>query len=325
MENVLKVGAAPHIVTKHDTRSVMLDVVIALMPALLAGVYFFGYRAALIVLISIASAVAFEHIWNVALKKPTTIGDLSAVVSGILLAFNLPSTVPLWLPVAGSFFMIVIIKMAYGGLGHNFMNPALGARAFLLASWPIYMTSFTKPQAKLFPVLSPDFVTQATPLGILKEQSGEALPTYLDMFLGNLAGCIGETSKIALLIGFIYLLARGVISWKIPVAFAGTVAALAWVFGGDTLFTGDWLMHLLTGGVFLGAIFMATDYTTTPITESGMIIFGIGCGLLTMIIRLVGGYPEGGSYSILIMNVLTPLLDKYIIPKPFGKAAKKIA
>ena len=218
-------------------------------------------------MISIASAVAFEHIWNVALKKPTTIGDLSAVVSGILLAFNLPSTVPLWLPVAGSFFMIVIIKMAYGGLGHNFMNPALGARAFLLASWPSYMTSFTKPQAKLFPVLSPDFVTQATPLGILKEQSGEALPTYLDMFLGNLAGCIAKHQK--LLFDRLYIpFGKRRHFMENPCCFAGTVAALAWVFGGDTLFTGDWLMHLLTGGVFLGAIFMATDYTTTPLPKA---------------------------------------------------------
>ncbi len=320
---MLKVGAAPHIVTQNDTRTLMLDVIIALIPALLAGTYFFGYRAALITLVSVASSVTFEHLWSVLLKKPATVGDCSAVVSGMLLAFNLPVSVPLWLPVVGSLFMIVIVKMCFGGLGQNFINPALGARAFLMASWPALMTAFTVPMAKLLPVVSPVVTTHATPLGVLKENTGGALPSYIDLILGNVGGCIGETSKLALLIGFVYLLVRHVVTWRTPVAFVGTVAVLSWMFGGAALFTGDWLFHILSGGVFLGAFFMATDYSTTPVTQRGAVVFGIGCGMITVIIRLVGGYPEGVSYAILLMNVASPLIDRASSPKRFGKAAVK--
>lgn len=322
MDSMLRVGASPHIFTKNDTKTIMQDVVIALMPALLAGTYFFGYRAVLITLVSVASAVAFEHLWNVLFHRETTVFDFSAVVSGMLLAFNLPATVPFWLPVVGSFFMIIIVKMCFGGLGNNFINPALAARAFLVASWPSFMTTFVSPGQKLLPIISPDAVSQATPLGILKEKAGEALPSYIDLFIGNVGGCIGETSKIALLIGLVYLLARRVITWRTPVAFVGTVAVLTWVFGGEGLFTGDWLFHILSGGLFLGAFFMATDYSTTPVTPRGALVFGIGCGVLTVIIRLIGGYPEGVSYSILLMNVASPLIERATAPRRFGKAAK---
>ncbi|MCK9479355.1 MAG: RnfABCDGE type electron transport complex subunit D [Firmicutes bacterium] len=319
MEKMLRVGAAPHIFTKDSTAVIMQDVVIALLPALAAGVYFFGYRAALLAIISIASAVAFEHLWNVAFKKPTTVYDFSAVVSGLLLALNLPPTVPVWIPVVGSFFMIIIVKMCFGGMGQNFLNPALGARAFLVVSWPSIMTSYVNSGAKLIPFLLPDAVTSATPL------SGEAATRYIDLFIGNIGGCIGETSKIALLIGLAYLLIRKVITWRIPVAFVGTVAALSWVFAGDGYFNGDWLFHILSGGLFLGAFFMATDYSTTPVTKNGAFVFGIGCGVLTVIIRLIGGYPEGVSYSILLMNVASPLIEKATAPKRFGKAGFKSA
>ncbi|OQB14715.1 MAG: Electron transport complex protein RnfD [Firmicutes bacterium ADurb.Bin193] len=324
MEKLLKVGPSPHIYTPDDTSILMQDVIIALMPALAAGVYIFGYRAAVITLISVLSAVIFEHLWNIALKKKSTIGDLSAVVSGILLAFNLPATVPFWIPLVGSFFMIIIVKMCFGGLGQNFLNPALGARAFLSASWPALMTSFAKPFAKLMPILSPDVVTSATPLGILKEKAGEALPTYMDLFIGNVGGCIGETSKIALLAGLVYLLVRHVITWHTPVTFVGTVALLSWIFGDKGYFSGDWLFHILSGGLFLGAFFMATDYSTTPITKNGRVVFGVGCGILTVIIRLAGGYPEGVSYSILLMNTAFPLIERVTAPRRFGKGGLKM-
>ncbi len=319
MDNLLEVNASPHIFTKNNTSIIMQDVIIALLPALVAGVYYFGYRAALISIISIASAVAFEHLWNVAFKKPTTIYDFSAVVSGLLLALNLPPTVPTWIPVVGSFFMIIIVKMCFGGLGHNFLNPALGARGFLMASWPAIMTTFVNPGTKLLPILSPDAVSSATPL------AAETTVSYIDLFLGNVAGCIGETSKIALLIGLVYLLIRKVITLRTPAAFIITVGLLSWIFGGDGYFNGDWLLHILSGGLFLGAFFMATDYSTTPVTKLGMIIFGVGCGIVTVIIRFAGGYPEVVSYSILLMNVASPLIEKATAPRRFGKAGLKNA
>lgn len=316
---MLRVGAPPHIFTKDSTALIMQDVIIALLPALLAGVYIFGYRAALLTLIAVASAVAFEHLWNVALKKQTTVYDLSAVVSGMLLAFNLPASAPWWIAVVGSFFMIIIVKMCFGGLGQNFLNPALGARAFLVASWPGIMTNYVNPGAKLLPVLSPDAVSSATPL------SGEVPVDYISLLLGNVGGCIGETSKIALLIGLAYLLVRRIITWHTPVAFVGTVALLSWIFGGDGYFSGDWLFHILSGGLFLGAFFMATDYSTTPVTQKGAFVFGVGCGILTVIIRLAGGYPEGVSYSILLMNVASPIIERLTAPKRFGKGGSKNA
>ena len=323
MENMLKVSASPHIYTKNDTRIIMQDVIIALMPAILAGIYFFGYRAALIAIVTVASSIAFEHLWNVAFKKKTTIFDLSGAVSGVLLALNMPATVPLWMPVVGSFFMIIIVKMCFGGLGQNFVNPALAARAFLLTSWPSLMTTFAEPKAKLLPIFAPDAVTHSTPLALIKDKAAENLPSYIDLFVGNVGGCIGETSKIALLIGLIYLIVRNVVSWRVPVAYVGTVAVLTWVFGGEGFFTGDWVFHLLSGGLFLGAFFMATDYTTTPVTQKGLIVFGVGCGILTVIIRLISRDPEGVSYAILLMNVASPLIERATAPRVFGKAGVK--
>lgn len=319
--SLFRVSSPPHIRTKDDTSIIMADVIIALMPALIAGVYFFGYRALIITLISVASAVAFEHLWCVAFKKPTTVADFSAIVSGMLLAFNLPVTVPLWMPVVGSLFMIIIVKMCFGGLGQNFVNPALAARAFLLASWPSIMTTFSSVSPKLSLFLNPDVMTSATPLAIIKDGvvAGQALPSYVNLFLGGVGGCIGETSVLALLIGGGYLFFRKIITWRIPVAFIGTVAVFTFIFGGEAMFNGNFIYHVLSGGLFLGALFMATDYTTSPITPMGHIYYGIGCGILTSIIRLWGGYPEGVSYSILLMNVAAPLIEKATAPRQFGK------
>ena len=325
--NLLRVSSSPHIRTNDDTESIMLDVIIALMPALIAAVYFFGYRAIVITIITIASSVFFEHIWALAFKKPTTINDLSAVVSGLLLAFNLPVTVPLWLPVVGSFFMIIIVKMFYGGLGQNFINPALAARAFLLASWPSAMTTWVDIAPKLNLFSNPDVVSTATPLALIKGgiHTGVALPSYLNLFLGGVGGCIGETSVLALLIGAIYLLYRKIINWRIPFTFIASVGCFTYIFGGTTLFTGDFIYHILAGGLILGAFYMATDYTTSPVTPLGQIYYGIGCGLIASIIRLWGGYPEGVSYAILLMNVASPLIEKLTPPNRFGKKVMKNA
>ena len=296
--SLLRVSAPPHISTKNDTNMIMLDVIIALMPALLAGAYFFGYRAVLVVAMCVITSVLFEYLWNKLMKKPSTIGDLSAVVSGILLGFNLPATVPFWMCAAGSFFMMIIVKAFFGGLGQNFLNPALAARAFLMASWPTAMTMFVNPFTKLSLFGNVDTITSPTVLTILKNGLDAPMPSCLDLFLGNLGGCIGETSALALLIGFVYLLVRKVISWRIPVVFVATTGVLCYVFGGnDGLFTGYYLQSILSGGLFLGAIFMATDYATSPITAKGQYIYAIGCGFLVFIIRHWGGYPDEYSYA----------------------------
>lgn len=313
--SLLRVSAPPHISTKDDVQTIMFDVILALMPAMIAGGLFFGYRALMIVLISVLSSVGFEQLWNKVFKKKYTYTDLSAVVSGILLAFNMPVTVPLWLPVVGSFFMIVIVKMCFGGLGHNFMNPALAGRAFLMASWPAVMTRFTEPFCKLEWWNTADAVTSATPLN--SEFAGTI--SNWDLFLGNVGGCIGETSALALLIGGTYLLLRRVITWRIPVCYIGTVAVISLVFGHNVPF------ELFAGGLMLGAIFMATDYTTSPITPLGQIIYAVGCGILTCVIRFVGGYAEGVSYSILLMNIAAPLFDKLTPPRIYGKRSEKNA
>ena len=312
---MLKVSAPPHISTKDDVSTIMYDVILALMPAMIAGAYLFGYRAIIIVLISVLSSVAFEILWNKALNKQPSTNDLTAVVSGILLGFNMPVTVPLWMPVVGSFFMIIIVKMCFGGLGHNFMNPALAGRAFLMASWPAAMTRFVAPFSRLDIVDVTDAITSATPLS----------PEFADnvsawnLFLGNVGGCIGETSALALLIGGAYLLIRRIITWRIPVCYLATVAVLSALCGADVS------VQLLSGGLMLGAIFMATDYTTSPVTPLGQIIYAIGCGVLTCVIRFAGGYPEGVSYSILLMNIATPLIDKLTPPKIYGKRSDKNA
>ena len=329
MENLkekLIVTESPHVRSGNTTSGIMLDVIIALMPALIAGVVIFGYRAAALAVVCILASVFFEWLWCKIVKKPSAIGDFSAVVTGLLLAMNLPVTMPFWMAIIGAFFAIVIVKQFFGGIGHNFMNPALAARAFLLTSWAQAMTTWVAPFSKV----GADAVSQATPLAQLA-QSADAvssatsaaetvqLPSYLDLFFGTTGGCMGETCAFALLIGAIYLLAKKVISIKIPAAYIATVAVLTFAFGGnDGLFTGDALYHILSGGLMLGAFFMATDYVTTPYTPKGQVIFGIGCGVLTAVIRLWGGYPEGVSYSILLMNVASPLIDRYTAPKRFG-------
>jgi electron transport complex protein RnfD len=296
----------------------MLDVIIALIPAVIAGTIIFGIRALALCSICVIAAVFSEWLWCKILKKQSSIGDYSAAVTGLLLALNLPVTMPFWMAIIGCVFAIIIVKQFFGGIGHNFMNPALAARAFLLTSWAQAMTTWTAP-------FSADAVSSATPLSLIKEGVTEGLPSYMDMFLGNTGGCIGEVSAVAILIGAAYLLAKGVINLRIPASYILTTAVITFIFGKDGWFTGDALMHVLSGGLLLGAFFMATDYVTTPYTKSGQIIFGIGCGVITAVIRLYGGYPEGVSYSILLMNVAAPLIDKVTVPKRFGQIKEKTA
>ena len=319
MEINLLAGSSPHIRRGVTTQGIMRDVIIALLPAALCSVIFFKVQAAMLILVTVVSCVAAEYAWCRLTKKENTLTDLSAVVTGLLLAFNLPPALPPWIAAIGGVFAIIIVKQLFGGLGHNFVNPALAARAFMVASWPVQMTSWQEPGW--------DAVSTATPLAVMK--SGEAagqLPELWDMFLGNTGGCIGETSVLALLIGAVYLLVKRVISPELPLVFIGTVGFMTWMLGGsEGLFTGDFVYHIFAGGLILGAFFMATDYTTSPVTFRGRIVMGIGCGLLTSIIRLYGGYPEGVSYSILLMNIVVPIIDRYMIPESFGGGAVKNA
>ncbi|OPZ84021.1 MAG: Electron transport complex protein RnfD [Firmicutes bacterium ADurb.Bin419] len=313
MENKIIVSSSPHIRDNGSTRRIMLDVVISLLPATAFGIYSFGVSAALVILVSILSCVLSEYLARKVLKKESTISDLSAVVTGLLLALNLPSTIPIWMAAVGGAVAIVIVKQLFGGLGQNFMNPALVARVFLLNAYLKQMTTFVNPGV--------DTISSATPLYSIKEyvKGNEAtLSGYWDLFIGNIPGCIGEVSVVALLIGAVYLLVRRVISLEIPVSFIGSVAILTWIFGGKTLFTGDGLYHILSGGLMLGAFFMATDYATSPVTFKGRVIMGIGCGILTSVIRIYTGLPEGVSYAILLMNICVPLIDRYTVPKSFG-------
>lgn len=319
VNEMLIVTEAPHTRGKNTTSGIMLDVIIALIPALIAGIVVFGFRALTLAAVCMASAVLFEWAWCKILKKPSTVGDFSAALTGLLLALNLPVTMPYWMAICGSLFAIIVVKQFFGGIGHNFMNPALAARAFLLTSWAQAMTTWAVPFSKTSIFSGADAVTSATPLGMIKEGMTDKLPSYMDLFLGNIGGCVGEVSAVAILIGAAYLLARRVISIRIPGAYILTVAVLTFIFGGkDGLFTGDALYHVLSGGLLLGAFFMATDYVTTPYTKKGQIIFGVGCGVLTAVIRIFGGYPEGVSYSILLMNVVSPLIERYTIPKKYG-------
>ncbi|PLX32811.1 MAG: Na+-transporting NADH:ubiquinone oxidoreductase subunit D [Clostridiales bacterium] len=312
MERKLIVTSSPHIRSKEATDKTMRDVVIALVPATLAGMYYFGFQTLIVVLLAVAAAMATEAIIQNIRKQPITVMDYSAAVTGLLLALNLPPEVTFWMPVVGSIFAIAIAKQAFGGLGHNFINPALAARVFLIASWPVEMTTWK------FPV---DAVTEATPLALIK--GSRIVPesvSIFNMFIGKIGGCIGEVSALALLIGGIYLVYRGVISPRIPVAYMGTVAVLTLLYGG---FNFNYMMfHLLAGGLVLGAIFMATDYVSSPMTAKGQIIYAVGCGLITVVIRLFGGYPGGVSFSILFMNVVTPLIDKYVKSNVFGGVKK---
>lgn len=307
----LYVASSPHLVSPTDTGVIMRDVLIALVPALLVAVYVFGYRALTLTVVCIAASVLFEFIYNKLAKKKQTVGDLSAVVTGVLIAYNVPSNFPYWMAIIGCFVGIVIIKQLFGGLGQNFANPAITARIVLFLSFTTQMTTWPLPRNQV----TVDAITGPTPLGILSEGGG-TMPSNMDMFLGFIGGSMGEISALALLIGGLYLIYRKVISPVTPVSFILTVAVFALLAGQDPIF------HVCAGGVMLGAFFMATDYATTPITAKGKIIFGIGCGLITMLIRVFGAYPEGVSFSILLMNILTPHIDNFCIKRLYGGGKK---
>lgn len=315
MEKVLKVSSSPHVRVNHTTQSIMLDVTIALMPAMLAGIYFFGLNALIVTLVSVTTCVFFEWGWQKIFKRPVTIFDLSAVVTGLLLAFNLPPNIPLYVVVVGAFVAIILAKQVFGGIGQNFINPALAARAFLLAAYPQATTSFSLPKAALLGT-SVDATSGATPLALLKSGMIEGLPSLSDALLGNIGGCIGEVSALAILLGAAYLVYKRVIKLHIPLAYIGTIFVITWLFGGKGIYLSFYSLFL--GGIMLGAFFMATDYTSSPMTTKGQIIFAVGAGIIAAVIRLFGGYPEGVSYSILIMNLAVPLIDRTIKIKRFG-------
>ena len=317
--------SSPHIRGSETTRSIMLDVIIAMLPALVFACFNFGIRALTLTAVSVIGCVGFEWLYRFLMKKPQSVGDLSAVVTGMLLAMTCPVTLDYWAILIGDFFAIIFVKQLFGGIGKNFVNPALAARAFMF-SWPVAMSTWVKVgfenAAGIFSAA--DAVTAATPLAAMHAGSLEGV-NVLDLFVGNVGGCLGETSALLLLIGFAYLLVRKVITARIPVAFIGTVAVIALLFpqGNDRI---SWMLaSVCSGGVMLGAIFMATDYVTSPITKLGQIIFGIGCGVITMVIRYFGAYNEGVSYAILVMNACVVLLDKVGRPKKFGAPKKEAA
>ena len=321
----LTISSSPHVHAPVSTKTIMRDVLIALLPALIGSIYFFGFRALMVTLISMAACVFFEWGWCMLTKRPSKVYDLSAMVTGALIAFVCPVTVPYWCIILGDFFAIILVKQLFGGIGKNIVNPALAARAFMF-SWPVIMNTWVKPGfSNAAGILSTaDAVTGATPLAAMHQGQ---LPenSLFDMFMGNIGGSLGETSALLLLIGFVYLLSRKVISCRIPLSFMGTVWVLTLLFpqGNDPI---TWsAMQLCTGGVMLGAIFMATDYVTSPVTHLGQIVFGIGCGALTVLIRYFGGYNEGVSYAILVMNCCTVLLDRIGRPKKFGSPRKEAA
>ncbi|MBI4832930.1 MAG: RnfABCDGE type electron transport complex subunit D [Candidatus Lindowbacteria bacterium] len=332
LDRQLVVTTSPHIRADISVKRVMIDVLAALAPAIVVGVFFFGFRSALVLAVATISAVAAEAVTQKIFKWDITIGDFSACVTGLLLGMNLPPGVPLWIPAVGSAFAIVIAKLTFGGLGRNIFNPALAGRVMLLAAWPVAMTKgWLTPEWWRLPGfsfwtlnvadrlgVSLDVVSSATPL-----VKGGATPdpfTLTDLIVGRAGGCIGETSAIALLIGGAYLVYRRHIYWQLPASYIATVGILGWIFGANGYFTGDFLVHMFAGGLMLGALFMATDMVTSPITVKGQAIMGLGCGLLTFLVRFKGGPPEGVSYSILIMNAFTPLIDRYTIPKRFGES-----
>ena len=323
----LTISSSPHVHSPVTTTTIMRDVIIALLPALAGSIFFFGFRALTVTLVSVAACVFFEWLWCKLRKMPSKLYDLSAIVTGILLAFVCPPTIPYWVIILGAAFAILLVKMLFGGIGKNIVNPALAGRAFMF-SWPVAMSTWVKVGFEnAAPILGDaDIVTAATPLAAMHQG---ALPadSLTDMFLGNVGGCIGETSVVLLLFGFVYLLVRKIISPRIPLAFIGTVAVLSFLFpmGNDRLlWTGA---QLCGGGLMLGAIFMATDYVTSPVTKLGQIVYGIGCGVLTIAIRYFGGYNEGVSYAILVMNCCVVLLDRIGRPTKYGapKKAKKEA
>ncbi len=326
---ILTMTASPHIKSPIKTHNIMFDVIIALLPALFWAIYIFGLRSLTLTVISVVSCVLFEYLYRKLMRKSNTVTDLSAVVTGILLAFCLPVSVSLWIPVVGAFFAIVIVKQLYGGIGKNVVNPALAARVFLFISFPSQLSgdAFTKPYEHLpaFSInvnIADEIKAGATPMAVLKNG---VLPesSELSCMLGGIAGCIGEVSATMLILGGIYLLLRKVISWHIPATFLATVAVISLLFPMGDVSAFEFMQYqLFSGGVVIGAIFMATDYVTSPVTPKGRVIFGICCGLITMFIRYFGGYPEGVSFAILIMNLFVWYLDKGTKPVSFGGAKK---
>ncbi len=300
-------SVSPHVNSPLTTQKIMLDVVLALVPAGIAATIIFGWRALLVIGVCVAVCVFSEWGFEKICKKENTISDLSAVVTGMLLAYNLPVSIPLWQAALGSVIAIVVVKQLFGGIGQNFANPAITARIIMMTAFSGTMTTW----------VFPDAVSTATPLAMISKGNLDGLPSYLQMFLGYRGGCLGETCTLALLLGGVYLLVKRVISWHTPVAFIGTVAVMSLVCGKDVLY------QLMAGGLMIGALFMATDYSSTPPTKWGKVIFGIGCGLITVLIRFWGNFPEGVSFSILIMNILTPYITKLTRSKPFGAGGGK--
>ncbi len=331
MSNLLNVSPSPHTHEEKTTRNLMFGVVIALLPSLFTSIFYFGYGAIIVITTSVVSCLLIEYlIQRFVFNKPISITNGSALVTGLLLAFNLPSNIPVFIVVIGSFIAIAVAKMTFGGLGNNPFNPALVGRVFMLISFPVQMTSWPVPAG--FNTSYTDAITGATPLALIKEglKNGESIsqlvtqiPTPAQMFLGKMGGSLGEVAAVALLIGFIYLLVRKIITWHIPVSIIGSIAiftTILWLINPEK--NADPMFHILAGGVLLGAIFMATDYVTSPMNPKSMIIYGCGIGILTIIIRVWGAYPEGVSFAILIMNAFVPLMNAYIKPKRFGEEIK---
>ncbi|HBE9250310.1 RnfABCDGE type electron transport complex subunit D [Clostridioides difficile] len=325
MENKLIVSSSPHVRSNEDTSYIMKQVIIALLPAAVAGVYFFRLNALSAMFFCILGTVGTEFLYQKFTKQKSTIGDFSAVVTGLLLAFNVPASLPWWMCLVGGIFAILVVKMVFGGIGCNFVNPALAARAFLLASFPVAMTAWTQPGVNWIGK-NLDAVTTATPLSFLKngatglaDLSSNGI-SLADMMIGNIGGCIGETSAILLLLGGVYLMYKGIINYVIPVFYIATVFILTFLLGGFNITFA--IYQLFAGGLMLGGFFMLTDYTTSPMTKKGQIIYAVLAGLITTVIRMYGGYPEGVSYSILLVNCLAPLIDKFVRNRVFGEVAK---
>jgi electron transport complex protein RnfD len=343
----LAVAAPPYLRDRLDTPAMMRAVLVALAPAGAGAVYFFGWRVVAVMSVAALSAVAAETLLCLAARRKVTAGDGSALVSGLLLAYTLPPGVPLWIPAVGSAFAMGVAKAAFGGLGFNLLNPALAARAFLLAAWPAHLTSWSEPaRGTLSGIYGMDAVTTATPLGVFRMARGilsDSASTAQDiavaannlkylgsadslknLFFGNVGGSIGETSVLLLAIGAVYLVLRRLICWRTPAAFVVTVGLTTWALGGQDAFDGSALFGIMSGGLLLGALYMATDPVTSPVTPAGRLIFGFGCGAITGIIRLTGGFPEGVCYSILLMNLTVPLLDRATQPAIFGSTRRRV-
>ena len=309
MTDKLYVSPSPHLRQGDTTRKLMGDVIIALIPAVLASGIIFGYQSLIVMAVSVLSCVVLEYICRKVMKRDNTVTDLSAVVTGILLAFNLPVSIPLWMVFFGAVVAIVVVKQMFGGIGQNFVNPALAGRIVLMGSFPTEMNNWVEP----LQWRGADAVSSATPLALLANGGDISAYTKTELLFGMRPGCLGETCALALLLGFVYLVIRRVISPIVPVTFVGTVFVVTWLCGQNPVY------HILSGGLLLGAIFMATDYTTSPVNKAGKVVFAVGCGLLTVLIRLCGSLPEGVSFAIVIMNILVPLIERFTRPLPFGE------